>query len=158
MIYKLSTGVQIYPGSAFTHPDGRQFPGNWYTYTTSEIAGLGITTEADPVYKDQRFYELNGDAKDLATLKTYYIERDKAACGRLLQTTDWYVTRKAEKDTALPSNVSTHRDAVRAAQVAREGEINACANVEALKTLLDAPATIDGKANSAALTQYPQPL
>ena len=163
MIYKLSTGVQIYPGSAFTHPDGRQFPGNWYKYTDSEIAKLGITITAAPVYKDQRFYELNGDAKDLATLKAHYIEVDKKGCARLLQTTDWYVTRKSEKDTAIPSNVTTHRNAVRAAQVAREGEINACSNVETLKTLLDAPALVEnseGKmvANSAALTQYPQPL
>jgi len=163
MIYKLSTGVQIYPGSAFTHPDGRQFPGNWYKYTDSEIAGLGITTTADPVYKDRRFYELNGDAKDLATLKTEYIKVDKGACSRLLQTTDWYVTRKAENDTAIPSDVTTHRNAVRAAQVSREGEVNACANVEALKTLLDAPAKVENSdgdlvANSAALTQYPLPL
>tara|TARA_S200002703_G_scaffold86698_1_gene74697 strand:+ start:3391 stop:3882 length:492 start_codon:yes stop_codon:yes gene_type:complete len=163
MIYRLSTGAQIYPGSAFTHPDGRQFPGNWYKYTDSEIAGLGITTEADPVRPDSRFYELNGDAKDLATLKTNYIELDKGACAQLLRTTDWYVTRKSENDTAIPADVTTHRNAVRAAQVSRESEVNACADVEALKTLLDAPALVENSegdfvANSAALTQYPQPL
>ena len=76
----------------------------------------------------------------------------------MLTSTDWYVTRKSEKDTAIPENVSTYRDAVRAACVAREGEINGAADMAALETLMKAPATIDGETNSAALTQWPEPL
>jgi hypothetical protein len=31
----------------------------------------------------------------------------------LLSSTDWYVTRQAEKNVDIPANVSTYRDAVR---------------------------------------------
>ena len=54
----------------------------------------------------------------------------------LLAETDWYVTRKSETDTAIPSNVTTYRAAVRTACGAREAEIAAVSTTEALETLM----------------------
>ena len=77
----------------------------------------------------------------------------------MLSRTDWYVTRKVEKDTAIPSNVTTYRDAVRTACAARESEINGAADVAALETLMKAsPRLANGDVNSAALTQWPDAL
>ena len=160
MIYKLN-GATIYAGVAFTHPDGRQFPRNWLNYTKAERDALGITEEAEPAWYDSRFYSAPGQERDLAELKAYYVQREKDQTSSILARTDWYITRKAEKDTAVPSNITTHRDAVRAANVAREGEINGAANVTALAALLDAPAEITNSegnrvTNPDAMTQYPQ--
>ena len=63
---------------------------------------------------------------------------------------DWYVVRKAEKSTAIPTAITTYRDGVRTACDTREKEIDACANTAALVTLYSIKE--DGTAN---MTQYP---
>ena len=158
MIYTLN-GSKIFPGVAFTHPDGRQFPRNWLTYTKAERDALGITETAEPPSYDGRFYTAEGE-RDLAAVKAEYVSLEKAAAASILSRTDWYVTRKAEKDTAIPDSVNTFRDAVRAANVTREGQINGAASITALKALIDASQTIrnsDGDLvdNPDALTPYP---
>ena len=52
-----------------------------------------------------------------------------------LSRTDWYITRKAEKDTAIPGAISTHRDAVRSKQAAMETSITNASDTPALETL-----------------------
>ena len=49
-------------------------------------------------------------------LKTVLIRQVKKQTESELNKTDWYITRKSEKDTAIPSSITTHRDAVRAKQ------------------------------------------
>ena len=46
-------------------------------------------------------------------LKTQLIKQVKSQAESELNKTDWYVTRKAEEETAIPSAVTTHRKAVR---------------------------------------------
>ena len=164
MIYTLSSGTTIYRGKAWTHPDGRQFPANWFNYTKEERDALGITETAEPESFDSEFYSAPGVARDLATLKANYVSVDKDLCQRKLMLSDWYIVRKTEKDIAIPAEVTTQRDAVRAAQVARESEINACADVDALKAKLYAPDRIynskteEWEVNPARMTQYPENL
>ena len=71
------------------------------------------------------------------------------AASRLAQY-DWYVVRKSEKGTAIPSKISTYRDAVRTACNTRETEIDNCSDIEALVTLYGTKE--DGTPN---MTQYP---
>ena len=52
-----------------------------------------------------------------------------------LNRTDWYITRKSEKDTAIPSSITTHRDAVRAKQASMETAITNASDTPALETL-----------------------
>ena len=46
-------------------------------------------------------------------LKSNMTAQVKDTAGKLLATTDWYVTRLNEKSTAIPADVSAKRDAVR---------------------------------------------
>ena len=136
MAFKLD-GKTLPVDVAFTS-NGINYPSNWLRLTTlSEKQAIGISEVADEATYDQRFYTAPDTAKDLAELKTSWVEQQKVEAGFLLAKYDWYVVRKAEKTTAIPSNVSTYRDAVRTACTAREGEINGAANVEALKALID---------------------
>ena len=41
-----------------------------------------------------------------------------------LNATDWYITRKAEKNIDIPSSVTTERDAIRSKVTTSETEIN----------------------------------
>jgi hypothetical protein len=68
-------------------------------------------------------------------LKTILIRAIKLKVKSILNETDWYITRKAEKSTAIPSAITTHRDAVRTKQAAMETAITNAADTAALETL-----------------------
>jgi len=85
----------------------------------------------------------NGDAPSGADtntvkqegLKTILIRQVKRDAESILNKTDWYITRKAEKSTAIPSAITTHRDAVRTKQASMETAITNAADTAALETL-----------------------
>ena len=85
----------------------------------------------------------DGDAPDGADtdtvavegLKTKLIRTIKLQAEGELNKTDWYVTRKSEKSTAIPSAVTTHRDAVRSKQASMETSITNASDTPALETL-----------------------
>ena len=68
-------------------------------------------------------------------LKTILIRNIKKQAEGILNETDWYVTRKSEKSTAIPSAITTHRDAVRTKQASMETAITNAADTPALETL-----------------------
>ena len=75
-----------------------------------------------------------GDVK-VEGLKTKLIRQVKEEAEVELNKTDWYITRKTEKDTAIPSAVTTHRDAVRTKQASMETAITNASDTPALETL-----------------------
>jgi len=75
-----------------------------------------------------------GDIKTRG-LKYNLIKILKSQVAGILQNTDWYITRNAEKSTAIPSAISTHRDAVRTKQASMETAITNASNTPALETL-----------------------
>jgi hypothetical protein len=56
----------------------------------------------------------------------------KHTAGTILNQTDWYVTRKMERDVAIPADVVAQRAHVVAESERLEVAIAACADVEAL--------------------------
>ena len=68
-------------------------------------------------------------------LKTNLIQTLKSQVANELARTDWYITRNAEKSTAIPSAISTHRDAVRTKQASMETAITNASDTPALETL-----------------------
>ena len=138
---------------AFKTSNGTQYPANWLRLTTkAEKEAIGITEIADdPVY-DLRFYNSDGSAKALDDVdakdsdgnllknldgsqmviygvKSVLKVKEKATAGGLLAKYDWYVVRKAEKGTAIPSAITNYRDGVRTACDTREKEIDACSDL-----------------------------
>ena len=90
------------------------------TLYTAEDEDNGLGTEDDVKVKG---------------LKTILIENVKAQAAGILSNTDWYVTRKSEKNTAIPSAITTHRNAVRSKQAAMETAITNASDTPALETL-----------------------
>jgi hypothetical protein len=68
-------------------------------------------------------------------LKTVLIRNVKAKAARELSNTDWYIVRKADAGTAVPSAVTTHRAAVRTKSGEMETSITNAADTPALETL-----------------------
>jgi len=92
-------------------------------------------------------------------LKSVWVNSTKSSSHSKLSSTDWYVTRLAEETTAVPSDVSTYRDAVRAACNTIETAINACADVDALKAMFVTPVDGDGKATgNSPMYDWPDEL
>ncbi len=75
-----------------------------------------------------------GDVK-VEGLKTVLIKDLKTTVANELAKTDWYITRNTEKSTAIPSAISTHRDAVRTKQASMETQITNASDTPALETL-----------------------
>tara|TARA_R100000458_G_C8110914_1_gene133721 strand:- start:145 stop:627 length:483 start_codon:yes stop_codon:yes gene_type:complete len=153
MAFKLD-GKTLPTDVAFTS-NGVNYPANWLRLTTiDEKKAIGITEVSDESPYDQRFYWSVDKAKDLAGLKTRWIEEQKQTAKTLLNTYDWYVTRKAEKATAIPTNIQNYRDSIRTTCKTREDEINACSDVAALKKLIDGTYDSEGK-KTAGITDWP---
>jgi hypothetical protein len=88
-------------------------------------------------------------------LKTNEKNQIKAQAAGLLQSTDWYVVRHAESETAIPANVSTYRAAVRTKSNEMETAIDGAASVEALEALFTYTAGADD-VTSRPLGEWPK--
>jgi len=77
------------------------------------------------------------DVGDVAVkgLKTVLIETIKEQAAGELQRTDWYIVRKADAGTAVPSSITTHRAAVRTKAAEMETAITNASDTPALETL-----------------------
>ena len=77
------------------------------------------------------------DVGDVAVegLKTKLIRTIKSQAAGILQDTDWYITRKADAGTAVPSSITNHRAAVRTKAAEQETAITNAADTPALETL-----------------------
>jgi len=68
-------------------------------------------------------------------LKTIRIRTVKKQAAGILQDTDWYIVRKADADTDVPSAITTFRAAVRTKGAAMETLITNASNTPAIETL-----------------------
>ena len=68
-------------------------------------------------------------------LKTKLIRKVKAQAAGILQDTDWYIVRKADAGTAVPSAITNHRAAVRTKAAEMETAITNASDTPALETL-----------------------
>ena len=75
-----------------------------------------------------------GDVK-VEGLKTQKINNIKSQAANILEKTDWYIVRKADAGTAVPSAITTHRAAVRTKAAAQETQITNAADTPAIETL-----------------------
>jgi len=169
-------------GKAWQDDDGFKHPYNWSSsWSSDDLSKWGVSVEADPdTSYDDKFYWAKGIERKLADenvvdddgkavidpmtgkqmiqlgLKSNWIAQTKTTANGLLSSSDWYVTRKAEADTAIPSDISTYRSAVRTATKTIEDKINGCADLDAFKALFVVPTDSDGKpTGNSAITDFP---
>ena len=94
-----------------------------------------------------------GDVK-VEGLKTIKIREVKKQAAGILQDTDWYITRKADAGTAVPSAITNHRAAVRTKAAEQETAITNAADTPALETLYTYTEQEDGS-NTRPLGELP---
>ena len=113
--------------------DGNEVTATYGTATPKAHAD-SLWTQADSDDGDLPDDKSVGDVK-VEGLKTTLIKTLKQQVAGILSNTDWYITRNTEKSTAIPSAISTHRDAVRTKQASMETAITNASDTPALETL-----------------------
>jgi len=169
-------------GKAWQDDDGFKHPYNWSSsWSADDLKKWGVSVEADEdTSYDNRFYWAKGIERKLADenvvdedgkavidsrtgkqmvqlgLKSNWIAQTKTTANGLLSSSDWYVTRKAEADTAIPSDISKYRTDVRTASKTIEDKINGCADLDAFKALFVVPTDSDGEpTGNAPIYDFP---
>ena len=112
----------------------------WYINTNQSFAFADGTVTASygsatPKAHADVTETMDGVESTTPGLKTNLIKDLKITVANELAKTDWYITRNTEKSTAIPSSISTHRDAVRTKQASMETAITNASDTPALETL-----------------------
>ena len=165
--------------TAFKHPTtGNQYPRNWITLATdSEKAAIGlievtysgshgvseyyINAESAPVYNASAgtvVITKSKTARDLTALKADKTSEIKRSANASMSTTDWYVTRKSETSTAIPSNVTAYRTACRLVCNSVKTAIGSASDLAGLIAIytsgdgIDSAISVDGSSTSVVNT------
>ena len=182
------SGRIIRVGKAWADNNGTQYPAVWNNYSADEKAAIGLTWEDEVAAHDNRFYwgrnadgsliprsltdtlwvdddgnavndPMTGEQGKTLGLKSNAIALAKTQAAGQLAPYDWYVTRKSEKSTAIPSSVTTYRDAVRTACAAIETSIGNASDLTAFMALYDAPVDSDGNpTGNAPINDWPDAI
>ena len=153
--------------------DGVQHPRNIFTlWSKADLAAIGIKpasiTAVDSRYKntgaltwDTSGAEAVGTYattdKDVAGLKTEMKDSVSSIASSSLATSDWMQHREAEGGTAMPADWKTYRAAVRTASNTKETEIDALANLDAVKAYEAHPVTYTRKTYDEASETWKAP-
>ena len=114
--------------SSYTFADG-QVTESWGTATAKELEDRNAT--------DEDGVELNPIVV-IEGLKTEKKKIVKAQASTLLERTDWHNHKALDDDSyTIPDNIKTYRANVRAKSNEMETQIDACTNVDELKTLYE---------------------
>ena len=120
------------------------------TFTYDADAGTVTATYGNATAKahaDANATDADGNDLDpvivIEGLKTKKIRNVKIQASSILTQTDWYIVRKADAGTAVPSAITNHRAAVRTKCAEMETAITNAADTPALETLYTSVNTAD---------------
>ena len=104
---------------------------------TASYGSSTAKAHADTLFTAQDESDGLGTEGEVKTegLKTVRIRGLKVEVAGILAETDWYIVRKADAGTAVPSAITTHRAAVRTKCASQETQITNASDTPALETL-----------------------
>tara|TARA_R110002153_G_scaffold7450_1_gene33501 strand:+ start:65 stop:883 length:819 start_codon:yes stop_codon:yes gene_type:complete len=136
-------------GKAWVDDENFKHPYRWVQWSDADKEKWGVTWEDDPTplapYDNFYYYGWNSDGdalrpKPLADLKVSKVVEAKSHSASALASTDWYVTRKSETNTAIPSEITAYRTAVRTNYTSLKTAINNASNIAGLQALYETTA------------------
>ena len=135
-------GRTIQVGKAWVADDNTKHPRGWVRWDADRKEAMGLVWEDDPTplapYDNFYYWGWNGDGdallpKPLADLKASKVSQAKTSSASMLSNTDWYITRKSETNTAIPSGITAYRTAVRANYTVLKTAINNASDIAGLQ-------------------------
>ena len=153
--------------------DGIQHPRNIFTlWSKVDLAAIGIKpasiTPVDTRYNNTGEITWNTSGaeavgtyattvRDVAGLKTEMKATVKSMASSSLSESDWMHIREGDGGTAMPADWKTYRAAVRTTSNAKETEIDALADLDAVKAYEAHPVTYTRKTYDAAAETWGSP-
>ena len=127
------------------------------TYTiasdkSSVIRTIGVK-DVDKDLEDVNEVDENGIQNIIRGLKYNAIQNIKEQQSEYLTKTDWYIIRKADNGTAIPSNIQTWRDAIRSDATRIENAITAAVTMDQFIALHTTTYNEDETVDQIATTQ-----
>ena len=146
--------VVLKVNKGWTDDNNFKHPRQWIRYTADEKDNWGVSWEDDTVlgaFDSFYYYGWNSDGdalrpRPLAGLKISKVNLAKEETASYLTKTDWYVVRKTEKNTAIPSEITAFRDAVRANYIVLKTAIGNASDIAGLQACYT---TVAGASNTA---------
>jgi len=115
----------------------------------SVIRTIGVK-DIDKALEDVNEVDENGIQSIKRGLKYNAIQNIKVQQSEYLTTTDWYIIRKADNGTVIPSNIQTWRDAIRTDATRIENAITAVSTMDQFIALHQDTYNEDGTVNIIA--------
>ena len=133
-------GRVIKIGKAWVADDNTKHPRGWVNWSADRKEAMSLVWEDDPTQLApyNHFYYSGYDAdgnligRTLATLQSSRIIQAKEKSASRLSLSDWYITRKVETNTAVPSGITAYRTAVRANYTTLKTAIGNASNIAEL--------------------------
>jgi len=146
--------VVLKVNKAWKDDDNTQHPRQWVRWSSDRKSAMGVSWEDDTVlgaFDSFYYYGWNSDGdallpKPLAGLKVSKVALAKQTSASYLSETDWYVTRKSEANTAIPSGITAYRTAIRTNYTTLKTAINNASDIAGLKACY---ATVAGASSTA---------
>ena len=153
MPWKTADGKYLKEGRGWTDSNGMKHPTNWAIWTEDYKKNTKNLTWEEPLGPYDNFYywgwNSDGDAllpKPLADLKLKLILQAKLTSSNMLSDTDWYVTRKVERNVAIPSEITAYRLAVVTNYASLKTAINSASDIAGLQAIYN---TTEGASQTA---------
>ena len=148
-------GRAIKVGKRWTDDNNFKHPHTWAKWSATEKKDWGLVWEDDPTplgsFDSFYYYGWNSDGdallpRPLADLKASKVSQAKTSSASMLSNTDWYITRKSETSTAVPSGITAYRTAVRANYTVLKTAINNASDIAGLQACYE---TVAGASQTA---------
>jgi len=122
----------------------------WGRQTDGTLIPKSLTDVNEVDADGNALKDTNGNQIVTLGLKSVWVAQTKRTANSKLAVHDWYITRKAEKSTAIPSSVTTYRDAVRTKCAEIETALNGAANLTAFMALFEDTRDSDDRVTAVA--------
>tara|TARA_R100001591_G_scaffold77121_2_gene84708 strand:- start:1278 stop:1835 length:558 start_codon:yes stop_codon:yes gene_type:complete len=153
-LVKASQVIEIINGPKAMTINGVQYPSSIFRiWKPAELKAIGLYSYTLAGMKDQFYYNIGAithkvddsagtvvgtyasSAKPMSDLKEAWSLKIKEAAGSLISKYDWMTLRFAQSGTAIPKNVNTYMNSIRANSNIMETKVNAASDVDALVAL-----------------------
>jgi len=151
---KASQVIEIINSPKAMNINGTQYPSTIFRlWSASQLKAIGLYSYSLTGMKDSFYYNMgsithkvddsagtvvgtySSSAKPMSGLKEAWVDKIKSTAGSLISKYDWMSLRFAQSGTAIPKNVNTYMNSVRANSGIMEAKVNAASDVEALIAL-----------------------
>ena len=173
---KASQVIEIINSPKAMTINGTQYPSSIFRlWSASQLKAIGIYSYSETGQKDNFYYNMgsityevndsagtvvgtySSTAKPMSGLKEAWVEKIKSTAGSLISKYDWMTLRFAQSGTAIPKNVNTYINSIRANSNIMETKVNAASDVDALVALDTSTYHANGSVNVIAdLQNWPE--